>query len=624
VGPAAGDRASWIVFPRLLLAISGLIIPGTITRSSAATPRGAAAVPTLLASAPTRICGFAHDGTRIAWRADLGLGKASPVYAEDLRTRKRTRVGTAGGYGCFAFALAGARVLWAEQTQGSNSEADVAIVATSPAARKSRVVGSMGFERDPYAVPRITVRVAGHAGVLVYIDASNGPCDCPPDRGVRRVAGRGSVRLPDVIGAYAIAASGNRIAILSDTNRTGGGRYASSEDPSWAPSGNRIAFAGTPEGDYRFSAIEVVPADGGQPVRLTHKIAGAEYHADLEPDWSPDGSKIAFVRIASGQVDGSRRLFVMNADGSGQRMLTQSEASSPAWSPDGTKIAFVQRFPNPGIYVVSADGTGLRRLTTSDTDSDPDWSPDDSRIVFANTEQIEIMNADGSAAHRIAAGAEPAWSPDGTKIAFVTGINASPEVHIINSDGSGDRRLASGWAPAWSPDGRRLAVVNTPAKDSAATEIYVLPAGGGGAKRATTTKLHKVKPTLQIHDAHSGVLLARVQLDDHAREVALSDSFAAVLAADTATSHVSLYGRDGSLRGSVSVPRDAEDLSMAGSRAVFRTGTTIWLLDARTRKRVRLTSAKAVPIGLSIDGNRIAWAENAAGGSRIHALLLPH
>ena len=71
------------------------------------------------------------------------------------------------------------------------------------------------------------------------------------------------------------------------------------------------------------------------------------------------------------------------------------------------------------------------------------------------------------------------------------------------------------------------------------------------------------------------------------------------------------------------MPPDALDLSIAGSRAVFHTGKTIWLLDARARNTLRLTTTKAVPIGPSLDGNRIAWAENAGGRNRIRGLLLP-
>jgi len=674
VESAVGDRAGW-VFPGLLLAIFGVIVCGTFAGSSAGAPRGVAPVPTLLAEVPGGICAFAHDGARIAWWAESGLGGASAVSIEDLRTRKRTRVGTAGDteYGCLALALAGRRVLWAELS-GSNSEVDAELFTNSPARRWGRIVGLLGFDRDPDSPrdPQIIVRVAGDAATLVFIDADDGiPCSCPPDRGVRHVTGRGSVRLPGVIGAYALAASGKRIAILSDTNRTRRRDCLCDVDPAWAPDGNRIAFAGTPEGDYRFSAIEVVPAAGGRPVKLTHKIVGDAYFTDLEPDWSPDGSKIAFARIASGQVDGSPRLVVMNADGSGQRMLSRNEGSSPAWSPDGTKIAFVQRWPDPGIYTINADGTGQRRITASEFDGDPDWSPDGSRIAFEHFGQgeseIEIMNADGTGAHRIATGAEPAWSPDGTRIAF----DGYPGVHIADLDGSGDRRVASGSSPAWSPDGRQLAVVDNPSKDlnQPATDIYVVPAAGGDAARVTTATLHKIKPTLQIHDAHTGALLARAQVeagatevalsdsfaavlaadgatahvslyrihDAHtgallaraqveagATEVALSDSFAAVLAADGATAHVSLYSRDGSQRGRVAVPPHATDLSMAGSRAIFRTGKTIWLLDALKRKTVRLTTTKDAPIGLSIDGNWIAWAEeNARGHDRILALLLP-
>ncbi len=130
--------------------------------------------------------------------------------------------------------------------------------------------------------------------------------------------------------------------------------------------------------------------------------------------WSPDGRKVAF----SSRRDGNFEVYVVNADGSGLRNLTQKlpggffgpGLSDPGWSPDGRKIAFVRfdagRGIYLGIYVVKPDGSGLRRLT---------------------------RNPAGDGA--------PAWSPDGRKIAFESRRDGDFDVYIMNADGSGQRRL---------------------------------------------------------------------------------------------------------------------------------------------------------------------------------------
>ena len=84
------------------------------------------------------------------------------------------------------------------------------------------------------------------------------------------------------------------------------------------------------------------------------------------------------------------------------------------------------------------------------------------------------------------------------------------------------------------------------------------------------------------------------------------------------------YGaRHGDPLGSVPVPSSADDLSMAGRRIVFRTGRGIWLLDTRTKRTSRLATAAALPVGLSIEGRRVAWAENLRSRARIRAVFLP-
>src|SRR5437773_823208 len=98
---------------------------------------------------------------------------------------------------------------------------------------------------------------------------------------------------------------------------------------------------------------------------------------------SGDESKIAFVRT-SGTEAGD--VYVMNADGSGQRRLTRDWANDvlPDWSPDGRRIAFVsKRDGNSEVYVMNADGSGERRLTRNTADdAEPAWSPDGRTIVF--------------------------------------------------------------------------------------------------------------------------------------------------------------------------------------------------------------------------------------------------
>jgi len=122
----------------------------------------------------------------------------------------------------------------------------------------------------------------------------------------------------------------------------------------------------------------------------------------------------------------------MNADGSSPRRLTSHPAADvdPAWSPDGTRIAFAsERDKNAEIYVMNADGSGVVRVTTNETwDGHPTWSPDGRRIAFVRTlctdepwggrcyQGVMVLGPTGSEVE-VGVGEEPAWSPDGRQIA---------------------------------------------------------------------------------------------------------------------------------------------------------------------------------------------------------------
>ena len=167
------------------------------------------------------------------------------------------------------------------------------------------------------------------------------------------------------------------------------------------PMGRRIAFSRFEYPNLN-GEIYLMNSDGSNQTNLTNNPA-----ADFFPDWSPDGTKIAF---ASGR-DGFSGIYVMDADGSHLTRLTKTSASEPRWSPDGTKIAFTSdRDGNNEIYVMNADGSNPVRLTNNSADDYHScWSPDGAKIAF-NSEGIYVMNADGSNPAPITTdGREPDW-----------------------------------------------------------------------------------------------------------------------------------------------------------------------------------------------------------------------
>jgi TolB protein len=90
----------------------------------------------------------------------------------------------------------------------------------------------------------------------------------------------------------------------------------------------------------------------------------------------------------------------MNADGTGQTSLT-AYGGLPDWSPDGSKIAFVGNDGDSEIYVMNADGSGQTQLTFNTImDLQPDWAPDGLKIAFTSHRdghgEIYVMNVDGS------------------------------------------------------------------------------------------------------------------------------------------------------------------------------------------------------------------------------------
>ena len=105
------------------------------------------------------------------------------------------------------------------------------------------------------------------------------------------------------------------------------------------------------------------------------------------PDWSPDGTKIAFNSYWDQQPGKSANVYVVNSDGTRMKALTRdvgggTNSFRPSWAPDGTKLVIARAVPKGkqgrlDLYLINRDGSGLRRLTSRQVDfaATPDWGP---------------------------------------------------------------------------------------------------------------------------------------------------------------------------------------------------------------------------------------------------------
>lgn len=237
----------------------------------------------------------------------------------------------------------------------------------------------------------------------------------------------------------------------SETNLTN--NPAIDMTPEWSPDGTKIAFASDRDGFPVLLDIFVMDADGTNPINLTNSV-----NTDLAPSWSPDGTKIAFHTFRDAGIGLQSEIYVMNADGSNQVNLTQNAAIDvfPRWSPDGTKIAFTRQVPfssDAEIFVMdAATGANQTNITNNPAaDGNTSWSPDGSKIAFGSSRddnfgEVYAMNADGSGVVRLTTdggNGEPAWSPDGTKIVFATDRDGDLQIYAMDADGSDQDALTA-------------------------------------------------------------------------------------------------------------------------------------------------------------------------------------
>jgi hypothetical protein len=368
----------------------------------------------------------------------------------------------------------------------------------------------------------------------------------------------------------------------------------------------------------------VYEASSGAPTRVT---------AGFAPAWSPDGAHLAILRRLPG-----RRLEVRLVDpesgGDGRVLLQSTELGyghDVAWRPDGKELALAT---DHGVFAVTVPGGLVRRLSVrgavpgkwSLSAVSVDWSPDGRFVLFAATPvdgvgpaaTLWIVQADGSRGPEF----------EGTAEAIEDG-------KIVNMSGE------------WSPDGSHIAFASDrhePLPEPELElqprfmEVYVANSTGRNA-RSITYAPTTLAPVAEVRQVADGRLVARAKgerANTAAVAVAISSRVVALLlrpirfdegsyVLDRKKAWLELFDiRTGRALGSVAVPpQTADDPKASGWTVVFRTGTTIRALDARTKRMRVLARTRKTPIGLSIDGRRVAWAENAGRVAHVRALTLP-
>ena len=253
-----------------------------------------------------------------------------------------------------------------------------------------------------------------------------------------------------------------------------------------------VSFRDEYEGTFN-REIYVISSDGSGPINLTRNSC-----ADDEPDWSPDGSKIAW----SSNRDGDYEIYVMSAEGGDVTQLTShGGAFSPRWSPDGRLIAYSRG----SIVVMNADGSdpvvvlGAKPPWEADepcqTGGFPGgWSPDGSRIIYYASpgSRVCTMAVDGSEVATLISEpavmkVEPVWSPDGQRVAFRSIRDGNSDVHVVSLEDGSEQRLTDfdgiDIEPEWSPDGEWIAFASN--RDGIASDIYIMRADGSGVRRLT-------------------------------------------------------------------------------------------------------------------------------------------
>ena len=272
-------------------------------------------------------------------------------------------------------------------------------------------------------------------------------------------------------------------------------KWRTASDPRIRPDGQWVVYVeGWSEraADASYSNLWAVSTDGKKRVRITD----GEWR-DCSPRWSPDGSRVAWIRERSGGVELRVGRLEARQQSPGESIIASGPVERLAWSPDGNSIAFTAR---AGWFVASVSGGAARHIQAGGLEAagEPAWMPDGQSIVSAaaDGEIYSIRVADGAArrlTNDAARNQDPVVSPDGARIAFLA-TDARPRSYsirklmVMNPDGTGAKVLGGALdrdstGPQWSSDSRTVYFI---ADDRGSTHVYA-GRNDGSTRQATSS-----------------------------------------------------------------------------------------------------------------------------------------
>lgn len=281
---------------------------------------------------------------------------------------------------------------------------------------------------------------------------------------------------------------------------------------STSPGANGLIVYAAGEGE-RFQLYTVRP-DGSGSKRITNVLSA------WTPDWAPNGRSIVF-----GLEDrSSANIAVMSSTGKDIRKLTHGGfQGQPSFSPDGKWIVYEREAGGNGVWLMRADGSGLRRLTRNPfavgvddgtgafvcgCDTDPNFSPNGKLVSFVRVKEDEKLQAlfvvrrDGTGLRQLTpytwqVAVKHDWAPDGKAILLTTNADfvrpgESANLATIRPDGSGKQELTqfkggkqNAFAGSFSPNGRQIVFR---LEQGTTYSLAVIDRDGGNLRKLTTGK----------------------------------------------------------------------------------------------------------------------------------------